>query len=59
MQYLKKEMEEAIFAVARQEFSQHGFEATTMRKIAQEVGITAPNLYRYVENKDLNKWSIS
>ncbi|MDH4616727.1 helix-turn-helix domain-containing protein [Brevibacillus sp. AY1] len=51
-------MEETIFAVARQEFSQHGFEATTMRKIAQEVGITAPNLYRYVENKDLNKWSI-
>lgn len=23
-----------------------------MRKIAQEVGITAPNMYRYVENKE-------
>ncbi|CAM3262205.1 TetR/AcrR family transcriptional regulator [Brevibacillus invocatus] len=52
MQYIKKEIEETIFAVARREFALHGFEATTMRRIAQEVGITAPNIYRYVENKE-------
>ena len=41
-----------ILAAARGQFALRGFEATTMRDIADAAGITAGNLYRYVESKD-------
>jgi AcrR family transcriptional regulator len=41
-----------ILAAARGQFALRGFEATTMRDIADAAGITAGNLYRYVASKD-------
>lgn len=41
-----------IMEAARTEFAQRGFEATTMRDIADTAGIKASNLYRYFESKD-------
>jgi AcrR family transcriptional regulator len=42
----------AILETARDQFALRGFEATTMRDIADATGITAGNLYRYFESKD-------
>ena len=41
-----------ILDVARSQFAQRGPEATTMRDIADVVGIPAGNLYRYFASKD-------
>jgi AcrR family transcriptional regulator len=41
-----------ILDVARSEFAQHGFEATTVRDIADAAGLSPGNLYRYFESKD-------
>jgi AcrR family transcriptional regulator len=41
-----------ILDVARGQFALRGFEATTMRDIADASGITASNLYRYFDSKD-------
>jgi AcrR family transcriptional regulator len=41
-----------ILDVARTQFAQRGFEATTMRDIADAAGLPAGNLYRYFESKD-------
>lgn len=52
LQYLKKEIENIIYQVSLQHFLRYGYESTTMREIAREVGITAPNIYRYFKNKE-------
>lgn len=41
-----------ILDAARDQFAQRGFEATTMRDIADAANITASNLYRYFDSKD-------
>jgi AcrR family transcriptional regulator len=41
-----------VLDAARTQFALRGFEATTMRDIADAAGITASNLYRYFESKD-------
>ena len=41
-----------ILDVARTEFAQRGFDATTVRDIADAAGLKASNLYRYFESKD-------
>ncbi|MCW2936964.1 MAG: putative TetR family transcriptional regulator [Actinomycetia bacterium] len=41
-----------ILDVARTQFAQRGFEATTMRDIADAAGLSAGNLYRYFGSKD-------
>lgn len=41
-----------ILDTARALFARRGFEATTMRDIADEAGIQAGNLYRYFPSKD-------
>ncbi len=41
-----------ILETARSQFALRGFEATTMRDLADAAGITASNLYRYFESKD-------
>jgi AcrR family transcriptional regulator len=41
-----------VLGAARAEFAQRGFEATTMRDIADAAGIKASNLYRYFDSKD-------
>jgi AcrR family transcriptional regulator len=42
-----------ILAVARELFSERGFERTTVREIARRVGITDPALYYYFKSKRL------
>ena len=41
-----------ILDAARTEFAQRGFDATTVRDIADTAGVKASNLYRYFESKD-------
>ena len=41
-----------ILEVASSLFMNHGFLATSTRKIATEVGITQPNLYHHFRNKE-------
>jgi AcrR family transcriptional regulator len=41
-----------ILDTAISQFALRGFEATTMRDIADAAGVTASNLYRYFESKD-------
>ena len=41
-----------VLDVARTQFALRGFEATTMRDLADAAGITASNLYRYFDSKD-------
>jgi AcrR family transcriptional regulator len=41
-----------ILDAARAQFALRGFEATTVRNIAEAAGITASNLYRYFDSKD-------
>lgn len=41
-----------IFNAARAQFALRGFEATTMRDIADAAGLPAGNIYRYFESKD-------
>jgi AcrR family transcriptional regulator len=51
-QVLKNEIKSAIFISAKKEFMQHGYEKSSMRKIAAGAGVTSGNLYRYFENKE-------
>lgn len=52
MQVLKPEIREAILTVAELEFSQTGYAGTPMRRIAEKVGISVSNLYKYFADKD-------
>jgi AcrR family transcriptional regulator len=40
-----------ILKVALAQFVEHGYDATTVRTIAKEVGVTVPALYYHFENK--------
>jgi AcrR family transcriptional regulator len=40
-----------ILTVALAQFVEHGYDATTVRTIAKEVGVTVPALYYHFENK--------
>ena len=48
----RRERPGMILDVARTQFAARGFEATTMRDIADAAGLSAGNLYRYFESKD-------
>lgn len=48
----RRERPGQILEAARTAFAQRGFEATTMRDIADTAGIKASNLYRYFDSKD-------
>ncbi len=52
MQVLKEEIRERIIKVAEDLFYKEGFEGTTTRNIAANVGISVSNLYLYYENKE-------
>jgi Transcriptional regulator len=41
----------AILKVAADMFLSQGYQATSTRKIAQELNITQPNMYHYYKNK--------
>ena len=44
--------EKAIRRAAVQVIARHGFEAASLRLIANEVGIQAPSLYNYIKSKE-------
>lgn len=52
MQYLKDDVKNKIISAALKEFKQHGYLHSSMRRIAQDAGITTGNIYRYFKNKD-------
>ncbi len=41
-----------IIAIARQQITEHGAAALSLRAIARQMGVTPPALYRYFENRD-------
>lgn len=43
---------EAIVAAARAEFARHGYEATTIRDVANAAGVRMGTLYRRIESKE-------
>lgn len=51
-QVLKTEIREAIIKAAKEEFADKGFKEASMRSIADKVGVTVGNLYRYFESKE-------
>lgn len=52
MQILKENIRDRILKVARQQFEQKGYSKTSMREIADLVGIGVGNIYNYFTNKD-------
>jgi len=52
MQYLKDDVKNKIMAAALKEFKQYGYLHSSMRRIAQDAGITTGNIYRYFKNKE-------
>ena len=52
MQTLKTTVKEQIIAAATQEFKTKGYEAASLRLIAQEANISVGNVYRYFMNKE-------
>jgi len=51
-QVLKKEINNKILKSAKHEFFIHGYEKSSLRKIAKNANITVGNLYRYYESKE-------
>ncbi|MDP6182762.1 MAG: TetR/AcrR family transcriptional regulator [Gammaproteobacteria bacterium] len=47
-----QDMEERISAAALHVFGREGYRNFSLRAVAREMGLTAPALYRYVDNKD-------
>jgi AcrR family transcriptional regulator len=52
MQVLKEEIRKKILSTAENMFFELGFQQTTMRNIAEIVGISVSNLYLYYKNKE-------
>src|SRR3954447_17844503 len=48
----KEELRERILVAARALFVQVGYDAFSMRKLAEEVGCSAGNLYLYFESQE-------
>lgn len=48
---LNEEARQLILDAAFERFGHYGYNKTTMAEIAQDVGMSAANLYRYFENK--------
>lgn len=52
MQILKENIRVRILKVARQQFEQKGYSKTSMREIADLIGIGVGNIYNYFTNKN-------
>lgn len=52
MQVLKEELRQAMLQTAQHMFLDPGYEQTSMKDIAAEVGVSVGNLYRYFPNKE-------
>ena len=51
MQKLKEDIKQKIIDVGKKKFKKDGFENTSMKDIASEVGISTGNIYRYFLTK--------
>lgn len=59
-QILKEEVREKIVSAAKEEFLTKGFQAASMRRIAEKSEMTVGNLYRYFTGKDaLNEYIVN
>lgn len=52
VQVQKVEVREALLKAAKQEFLGHGFQLSSLRRIAKEAGTTIGNVYKYFQSKD-------
>ena len=52
MQVKKERIRKNILNSAKREFNKNMFQNASMRKIAEDAGITTSNIYNYFENKD-------
>ena len=52
MPKLTKEVRDLVVAKAKLEFLENGFEHTSMRNIASDVGISVAGLYKLFTNKE-------
>lgn len=52
MQTLKKDIRDKIIDESKKEFLKHGFKGTSLRKIAENAGISLSNIYNYFNSKD-------
>lgn len=52
MQYLKEEVRSKICSAAVEEFKTFGYQDASVRRIADNAGISLGNIYRYFENKE-------
>lgn len=52
MQVLKDDVRNKILRSALTEFRHHGYQDSSMRRIAAHAGITTGNIYRYFKNKE-------
>lgn len=52
MQVLKDEVRQSIRDAAIMNFKEHGYPKASMRRIAEDAGMSVGNLYRYYKNKE-------
>ncbi len=52
MQVQKKDIRKTILKAAREDFLQHGFKDSSMRRIAKISGVGLSNIYNYFKSKD-------
>ncbi|RJE89632.1 TetR/AcrR family transcriptional regulator [Paenibacillus sp. 1011MAR3C5] len=53
VQVLKEDIRQAILRHAQDEFLAHGFAGASLKRIAGQTGISAGNLYRYFDGKEV------
>ncbi|RED55684.1 TetR/AcrR family transcriptional regulator [Cohnella lupini] len=52
MQVLKDDIRQTILRASRDEFAQYGYRGASVKRIADKVGISVGNLYRYYKGKE-------
>lgn len=52
MQVLKEEIRQAILRTAERFFLDKGYDQTSMKEVAKQIGISVGNVYRYFPNKE-------
>ncbi|MCD9025293.1 TetR/AcrR family transcriptional regulator [Cohnella silvisoli] len=52
VQVLKEELRHAILRAAQDEFMQYGYVSASVKRIAEKVGVSVGNLYRYYAGKE-------
>lgn len=53
VQVLKEELRQSILRAAQEEFLQYGYKGASVKRIAEQVGVSVGNLYRYYAGKEI------